>query len=144
MRPLAEQYLVNNFQVLGKVEWISLHAACFKKVLYNLNKISHRRDSLAAKEGRQALPQTFDTEGMTRGRTKGQFNTAHSCCSCRKSYKNSRQRILLLKIYLSKGTKAPGTGDGTHVLIPCHPLQVKFGNFPVSQLARTGLYSVPR
>lgn len=63
---------VNNCQVLGKVEWISLHAACFKKLLYNLNKISHRRDSLAAKEGRQALPQTFDIEGMTGGRTKGQ------------------------------------------------------------------------
>lgn len=43
-----------------------MHAACFKKVLYNQNRISHRRDSLAAKEGRQALPQTFDIEGMMR------------------------------------------------------------------------------
>lgn len=111
MRPLAEQYLVNNFQVLGKVEWISLHAACFKKVLYNLNKISHRRDSLAAKESRQALPQTFDIEGMTRGRTKGQFKPLTLAVAVERATRKSRQRILLLKIYLSKGTKASGTGD---------------------------------
>lgn len=90
-----------------------MHAACFKKVLYNQNKSSHGRDSAAAKEVRQALPQTFDTEGMTRGRTKGQFNTSYSCCSCRKRCKEwqAAQRTLLLKIYLSKGTEAPGTGD---------------------------------
>lgn len=64
-----------------------MHAVCFKKVAYNQNKISHRTDSLVAKEGRKALPQTFDTEGMTRRRTKEQFNTIYSRCSHRKCYK---------------------------------------------------------
>lgn len=67
-----------------------MHAACFKKVLYNQNKISHRRDSLVAKEGRKALPQTFDIEGMTRGRTKEQFNTTYSCCSSTKCEKEQQ------------------------------------------------------
>lgn len=64
-----------------------MHAACFKKVVYNQNKISHRRDSLVAKAGSLALPQTFGIEGMTRRRTKEQFSTAYSCDSCRKCYK---------------------------------------------------------
>lgn len=61
-----------------------MQAACFKKVLCNQNNISHRRDPLEAKEGRKALPQTFDIEGMTRERTKEQFNTTYSCYSSRK------------------------------------------------------------
>lgn len=64
-----------------------MHAVCFKKVAHNLNEISQRTDSLAVKEGRKALPQTSDMKGMTRGRTKEQFDTTYSCCNCRKCYR---------------------------------------------------------